>query len=105
MKILSSVLMTLVAVSVFNVPSGTIVYADQTSLSDSAIQTALVELNQYTDIQKHLNIQNADLAYAMRKALVMADLLLDAEGKLNLKFMSSCKIPAFISAPLRRIMR
>lgn len=48
-----------------------------------AIQTALSDLQAYASCQSSLNIQNADLAYGMRKALVMANLLVQDNGTVN----------------------
>lgn len=53
-------------------------------------------LKRYAVLQKKLNIQNPDLAYAMRQALLMADLLINADGTLNLGASSGVQ-SAFIS--------
>ncbi len=65
--------------------------------TDASIQQAVNDLNQYAELQKSLNTQNPDLAYAMRKALVIANLVLDANGKLRTDLVSKIK-SAFIPA-------
>ena len=65
------------------------------SASDTTIQQAVDDLNQYAELQKNVNVQNADLAYGMRKALVIAGLLLDSKGKLRTELVSKIK-SAFI---------
>jgi hypothetical protein len=65
--------------------------------SDGGVQRAVRELNQYAKVQKDVNVQNADLAYGIRKALTIADLLLDSQGKLKTNLRASIK-SAFISA-------
>ncbi|MEI8125266.1 MAG: hypothetical protein WCG42_05890 [Parachlamydiaceae bacterium] len=47
------------------------------------IAQAVSTLNQYAATQSSLGIQNSDLAYAMRKAFVLSDLLLTADGQLQ----------------------
>jgi hypothetical protein len=47
------------------------------------IESALTELQSYAKLQQSLGIQNADLAYGMRKSLVMANLLINANGSLD----------------------
>ncbi len=61
----------------------------------AAIAQALTQLDNYANTQKQLNIQNPDLAYAFRKALVMADLIVNSDGTLNLSICPSLK-SAFI---------
>ncbi len=69
----------------------------QPSVQNNAIQQALKSLNEYASIQRGLNLQNPDLAYAMRKALVMADLLVKSDGRLNVTLCPLVK-SAFIPA-------
>jgi hypothetical protein len=66
------------------------------SADSSAIQQAIAELDQYRDTQKKIGIQDPDLSYAMRKAVVFADLLLSPDGKLNVSLCQAVK-SAFIS--------
>lgn len=68
-----------------------------TTAEQSAIQQALSQLNTYTMLQQTLGVQTADLASAMKKALLAADLLIGADGSLDL---SSCPLvkAAFISS-------
>lgn len=65
--------------------------------ADPSIDKAVADLNSYSQLQKNLNIQNADLSYGMRKALIMADLMLDAQGKLRLDQKNAIKT-AFLAA-------
>ncbi len=55
------------------------------------INQALIQLNQYAQIQAQLNIQHPDIAYGMRKALIMAQLLLPSSGQLNLDLIPQIK--------------
>lgn len=67
------------------------------AFADPTIDQALAGLNQYAEVQKNLNVQDPDLSYGMRKALVMADLLFDQNGKLNLdsiKLVAAAFIPS-----------
>lgn len=65
--------------------------------ANPAIDQAVSDLNSYAHEQKQAGIQDPDLAYQMRKALVMADLLFDANGSLQLDQANAIKT-AFISA-------
>ncbi|MBX9744657.1 MAG: hypothetical protein K2X08_05540, partial [Chlamydiales bacterium] len=67
-----------------------------TTAEQSAIQQALSQLDVYTTMQQTLRVQTADVAGAMKKALLVADLLIQADGSLDL---SSCSLvkTAFIS--------
>ncbi len=64
--------------------------------ANPVIDQALEDLNSYAGVQKSCKTQDPSLAYGMRKALVMADLMVDAEGKLNLSWRPDIKA-AFIS--------
>ena len=48
-----------------------------------AIEQSIVELNQYVSQQQSYGLQDPNLAYAMRKGVVLATLLLDSDGTLN----------------------
>lgn len=61
------------------------------------IDQAVAQLAQYATLQQQLNIQNADTAYGMKKALLMADLLIGTDGTLNASLRQSVQ-SAFISA-------
>ena len=74
-----------------------IVSVQQITLQAESIQDSLAKLNQYEAIQKTLGIQNPDLAYGFRKALVIADLLIDANGTLLIGSIPSVR-SSFISA-------
>lgn len=65
--------------------------------ADPAIDKAVADLNAYAHVQKSLKVQDAGLAYGMRKALAAADLLFDASGKLLLERREAVKA-AFIPA-------
>lgn len=67
------------------------------STNQKVVDQALSKLNEYAAIQSSLNIQNPDLAYAMRKALVMADLLIKSNGTIDLQMIPLVK-SAFISS-------
>lgn len=62
-----------------------------------SVLQAVDALNQYRNLQAQLNVQNADLAYGMKKALVMADLLISADGQL-MPALCSALITSFIPA-------
>src|SRR6185295_14530678 len=62
-------------------------------------QSASFELNNYAALQRQLGIQDADLALAMRKALVMADLLVKGDGTLDLASCSLAKSTFISSQP------
>ncbi len=99
MKFCLSILV-LLTMGVVALPIASHADAKKVSSSDEAIQQAVSELNQYAKVQRDLNVQNADLAYGMRKALVIADLLLDPQGKLKTDVRSTIK-SAFISTTPR----
>jgi hypothetical protein len=88
-RLLILMLFTLLSAAALPIPS----YANSKKVAtkDGAIQQALGELNQYAKIQKDLNIQNADLAYGMKKALLIADLLLDPQDKLKIDLCPTIK--------------
>jgi hypothetical protein len=79
---------------VFMAPSiaSTAISAQETQL----IEDARTQLKAYITLQKTLKIQNAVIAYGMKKALTMADLLVSADGLLNLSLCQAVK-SAFIS--------
>lgn len=68
---------------------------------DSTITQAIDALNQYATLQKKIGIQNADLAYAMRKALVLADVLIGQDGTLNLTSIQAAKAAFVPDHPLK----
>lgn len=55
------------------------------------IDQAVAQLNQYRQLQSNLKLQDPDLSYGMRKALVMADLLFTTDGQLNLSLIPDVK--------------
>lgn len=65
--------------------------------ADPAIDKAVSDLNAYAHVQKSLKVQDPGLAFGMRKALVAANLLFDASGKLLLERREEVKA-AFIPA-------
>ncbi len=67
-------------------------------LANPAIDQAVSHLDSYAASQKQAGIQDPDLAYQMRKALLMADLLFDAQGMLQLDQTNAVKA-AFLPAP------
>ncbi len=71
--------------------------ADTPAAMSSAIQQALTTLSQYQQAQQTAGLQDPNIAYSMRKAVVLADLLIDSNGKLNASLCPSLKA-AFISA-------
>ncbi len=98
MKFVTSLLAIAIAMSAVD---ATALFAGQTkrvtaaearaSSKQTAIQQALSSLNTYASLQQSLNIQNPDLAYAMRKALVMAGLLVKSDGTLDTTMCASLK--------------
>jgi len=97
MKLISTLLATVAAFSLMaDCPCKAKNRTAQTT-QQTAIQQALSQLQQYSDIQKSLNIQNPDIAYAMRKALTMADLLVKTDGTLDISSCAAIK-SAFISS-------
>ncbi len=56
------------------------------------ILQALKQLKNYANTQTQIPIQNSDLAYAFKKALVIADLLINSDGSLNLAIRPSIKL-------------
>lgn len=69
----------------------------QKTVPISNIDQAVAQLSQYATLQQQLNIQNGEIAYGMKKALLMADLLINTDGTLNTTLCPSVKA-AFISA-------
>lgn len=65
------------------------------------IQHAIANLDQYRLIQKNIGLQDADLSYAMRKAVVLAELLISENGELNLALCSTLKSQFVPSQPLK----
>jgi hypothetical protein len=63
------------------------------------IQVALDSLTNYANVQRTLTIQNPDIAYAMRKALVIADLIIQTDGTLNISLCPSVKASFIPSNP------
>lgn len=66
-------------------------------INETVISQRLAEINQYVEIQKTAGIQDPDLSYGMRKALVLADLLLDGSGTLDVSLcplLKSYFVPA-----------
>lgn len=59
--------------------------------ADPIVDRAVAELEAYAQLQKKVSVQDPDLAYGMRKALMMADLLFDESGKLLLERASDIK--------------
>ena len=66
----------------------------------NSIQQAVDQLNAYASLQKALAVQNSDLAYAMKKALIAADQLIQADGTLNIALASAVKAALVPSSPL-----
>lgn len=66
-------------------------------LANPVVDQAVSQLNSYAQVQKQLGVQEPNLAYQMRKALVMADLLFDPQGNLQLGLTNDIK-SAFLSA-------
>ncbi|MBY0528866.1 MAG: hypothetical protein K2P51_01600 [Rhabdochlamydiaceae bacterium] len=67
----------------------------QDSGQQSLITQAMSQLNTYAALQTSTNVQNTDLAIAMRKALLAAELLIGSNGALNLSMCAPVKA-AFI---------
>lgn len=66
-----------------------------------SIEQAVAELNDLMDVQNAFGIQDPNLSYGMRKALVLADLLLNPDGTLNPALCQTLK-PYFVpESPLR----
>jgi hypothetical protein len=99
MKILfSSIAAALSIFSLISTPIAMNALETQTVSSDyETIAQALAELNSYATIQESLKIQDPDIAYAMKKAELMADLLISSTGKLKYDLCPSIK-SAFIPA-------
>lgn len=55
------------------------------------IQKSLADLDQYKKAQTIAGLQDPEIAYAMKKALVMADLLVSFDGQLNLAIVPLLK--------------
>lgn len=62
-----------------------------------ALNQALAQLDEYGQIQKQLKIQQPDIAYAMRKARTLAELLIQPDGILNYAIIPNAKM-AFVPA-------
>lgn len=95
MKQLPAFLIMLTAISAVGTPIICKAATYKVSIDESTLQQALTQLSQYTTLQKALNIQNIDLAYATKKTLIMADLLITSDGMLNVSAARSIK-EAFI---------
>lgn len=83
MKSLHKMAATLIVFSSFLIPLESKTAVTQVSSDQMAIQQAIADLNQYKQMQKKLGIQDAELSYGMKKAIVLADLLLTPSGTLN----------------------
>lgn len=59
--------------------------------SNAIFQQAVTGLNLYKQSQQKAGLQDPDLAYAMRKSLVLAELLIDSTGKLNVSLCNHAK--------------
>lgn len=70
---------------------------DAPAAVSSAIQQALTALSQYQQAQQAAGLQDPNIACSMRKAIVLADLLIDSTGQLNVSLCPSLKA-AFIPA-------
>ncbi len=55
------------------------------------VAQALAELNAYGALQQQLGIQQPDVAYGMKKALLLAELLVQPNGALNLALIPQAK--------------
>ncbi len=73
-------------------PAAPVVPTQQTRIAQ-----ALAEWNVYATLQNALKVQNGDIASAMKKALLAADLLIQADGSLDIGSVSLVK-SAFISS-------
>jgi len=67
----------------------------------TGITQAVAALNQYKSVQASVKIQNVDLAYAMRKAVVLAQLLIGPDGKLNFALCPAIKSAFVPQNPLK----
>jgi len=99
MKLVPSLLVMAIAISTIDATplcaAPEVVAKSLSSTQKDAIQRVVSSLNNYAQIQRKLSIQNADIAYAMRKALLMADLLITADGTIDTSLCTSVKF-AFI---------
>jgi len=70
--------------------------------ADSApIAEAIAALNSYASLQKSLHIQDADLSFAMRKALLLSQLLIRQDGQLNLSMCQAAQAAFVPQNPLK----
>lgn len=65
----------------------------------TALETALSNLEKYSALQKLAGVQDPELAYAMRKALTIADLLVKPEGSLELSLCPVIQTTFFSEHP------
>ncbi|MEI8365209.1 MAG: hypothetical protein WCF65_02215, partial [Parachlamydiaceae bacterium] len=65
--------------------------AGKETADPTGITQALAALAQYAALQKTVGVQNVDIAYGMRKALLLADLLIDSNGRLKTELCQSAK--------------
>lgn len=94
-----AILMMLISVSAISIPIISHAATQQAPADQSTLQQALSLLDQYKTLQNSLKIQTADVAYGMKKALIMADLLIDSDGTLNINLCPSLKRSFIPSEP------
>lgn len=74
--------------------------AEVSHLTANSIEKAVSALNHLKESQHKAGIQDADLSYAMRKALVLADLLVSQNGMLNTSLCKDLKAHFIPENPL-----
>ncbi len=90
MKFLHKILTALFTLSAV-IASAPIPAAGQEQAQSTAIQQAVEELNNYTTLQKSLGLQDPDLSLGMRKALILAELLINPAGQINTSLCTDLK--------------
>jgi hypothetical protein len=93
MKKRSAILMMFAAMATTTIPMTCQATPSLNSASPRVLMsTAHKQLDHYVSLQKALNIQNSELASAMRKALILASLLINTDGTLNIDLRESLKM-------------
>lgn len=105
MKYTSTLVWIMVAVFAINMPAGIEARGKKTQRVSSApqqnsMELAVAQLNAYAALQKALPVQTADIAYAMKKALLAADQLIGSDGNLKIALAPAVKAAFISSAPL-----
>lgn len=99
MKIPSPILFLLTLTTAISITPDSFAQVAEAIIPSFDVNQAVKRLEHYANLQKQLNIQNPGSAYGMRKALVIADLLITAEGNLRAELCQEIKAAFIPSQP------